>query len=118
MRELTVQVEANAHAPRISRTYLTGMKSALGRRFHDVSLVLSELVTNSVRHGRGTSEVELVIDTLDSRVRLEVTDTGPCFAKDHPRGDGIGLHIVDQIVDEWGVVDDEGCTVWAVIKLD
>lgn len=116
MEEIALQVEANAHAPRVSRSYLSGMQSSLGPRFNDVALVLSELVTNSVLYGTGTDDVDVVVDATQGRIRLEVTDEGPCFDKDDPRGDGMGLHIVDQIADDWGVQKDHRCTVWVEIS--
>lgn len=118
MREITVEVEANAHAPRISRTQLKDMRPELGSRFDDVALVLSELVSNSVRHGTDNSAVSVVVGASDGRVKIQVTDTGPCFEVDAPRGDGLGLDIVDQIADRWGVDKNGACTVWAEIALD
>jgi anti-sigma regulatory factor (Ser/Thr protein kinase) len=115
MEEISLQVEANAHAPRVSRTYLAGMQSSLGPRFNDVALVLSELVTNSVLYGTGTDDVDVLVDATKGRIRLEVSDAGPCFDKDDPRGNGMGLDIVDQIADDWGVQRDHKCTVWVEI---
>lgn len=115
MREVILQVEANAHAPRVSRSYLTGMQSKLGARYNDVALVLSELVTNSVLHGWGTDDVDVLIEAGEDRIRVEVSDAGPCFEKDNPRGDGMGLDIVDRVADQWGVQKDDKCTVWVEI---
>lgn len=115
MRQIALQVEANAHAPRVSRSYLKGMQPSLGSRFNDVALVLSELVTNAVRHAMGTRDVDVLIKATDDSIRLEVSDAGPCFEKNKPREDGMGLDIVGRIAEDWGVECDSKCTVWAVI---
>jgi anti-sigma regulatory factor (Ser/Thr protein kinase) len=72
----------------------------------DVVLVVSELVTNAVRHGRG--DVELQIDFDGARVRGNVCDEGKGFAENvrtHAAGQvgGNGLHIVGQVAGGWGV---------------
>lgn len=118
MRQIALQVEANAHAPRVSRNYLKGMQPSLGSRFNDVALVLSELVTNAVRHAMGTRDVDVVIEATDDLIRLEVSDSGPCFEKSTPRGGGMGLDIVSEIAVDWGVERDHMCTVWAEISRD
>lgn len=107
-----MRVEANPHAPRISRSFLNGLKPDLGPLFDDVLLVVSELVTNSVRHGDGTKEVDVRVEANEGRIRLEVTDEGPCFDKDAPRGNGRGLYIIDRVSDRWGIDCEGHCTVW------
>lgn len=86
-------------------------------------LVVSELVTNSVQHGRVPGrlvELRLAYD-LAKTVSVEVSDAGdhrpPATAPDDP-GDlpesGRGLALVTAFADAWGVRDREvGKTVWA-----
>ena len=82
------------------------------------SLVVSELVTNALKHGRGA--ISLMLRLQDHRLLVEVTDQG-----DHPErvarrrsgpDGGWGLHLVDALATRWGVY--EGTThVWAEIAL-
>lgn len=115
MQEITLRVEPSTQAPRVSRSHLGELRHALGSRFDDVEMVLSELVTNSVRHGNGSGEISVEVGVSDATIRVQVTDQGPCFAKEDPRGEGMGLTIVDKIAERWGVERDTGCTVWVEI---
>jgi anti-sigma regulatory factor (Ser/Thr protein kinase) len=82
----------------------------------DVKLLVSELITNSVKYG-GDGEVTLTIDAPSpSRVRVEVIDQGVGFVpveRDRAVTDvgGWGLHLVQTLTNRWGV--HEGSThVW------
>ena len=89
-------------------------------KLEDVRLVVSELVTNSVRHA-GLSpdeEISLTVMISDESMRGRVCDPGPGFEKPsepRPRTDlrgGFGLPIVERISDRWGV-ERNGCAcVW------
>jgi anti-sigma regulatory factor (Ser/Thr protein kinase) len=114
MTETTVRVKADAQAPRISRSHLNDIKEELGGRFDDVALVVSELVTNSVRHGSG--DVTVSIRRQPEKIRVEVHDDGPGFGADSPRGEGLGLNIIERLVDDWGIRVDDGCSVWAELS--
>ena len=82
----------------------------------DVKLLVSELITNSVKYG-GEGEVHLQLFSRHPRhIRVEVVDQGSGFvpvARDRPATDvgGWGLHLVETLADSWGV--HEGSThVW------
>ena len=89
-------------------------------KLEDVRLVVSELVTNSVRHA-GLSpdeQISLTVVISDGSVRGRVCDPGPGFEKPsepRPRTDlsgGWGLPILERISDRWGV-ERNGCAcVW------
>jgi anti-sigma regulatory factor (Ser/Thr protein kinase) len=78
-------------------------------------LVSSELVSNAYRHGDG--DIELRVDVLADRLRIEVIDEGrdraPAVREEGAdETGGWGLQIVDQLALQWGVF--EGTThVWA-----
>jgi anti-sigma regulatory factor (Ser/Thr protein kinase) len=80
----------------------------------DATLLVSELITNAVRHAPASerSEVELRIRHEPDRVRVVVADPGVGFVPS-PRttavsdGSGWGLYLVDRIADRWGVLTDE-----------
>jgi anti-sigma regulatory factor (Ser/Thr protein kinase) len=76
----------------------------------NVGLLVSELVTNSIRYARtpGPASIELRASVFDDLVRVEVTDHGPGFEAraNEPSSQhesGWGLYLVDQLSDRWGV---------------
>ncbi len=92
----------------------------------DIRLLVSELVTNSVRHAQLGAEdsIRLKVALDDQRVRVEVADGGPGF--DPPADDptpeqaadsGWGIFFVKQLADRWGVDRGEG-RVWFEIERD
>ena len=92
----------------------------LPEKLEDVRLVVSELVTNSVRHA-GLSpdeQISLAVVISDGSVRGRVCDPGPGFEKPsepRPRTDlsgGWGLPIVERISDRWGVERTCCACVW------
>jgi anti-sigma regulatory factor (Ser/Thr protein kinase) len=93
----------------------------------DVALVVSELVTNSLRHARplpgGTIEVSWAVGARPTGpVRLAVRDGGGTtrpVAAQAPLSalGGRGLGIVGTVADAWGVEqDDTSTTVWAEVR--
>lgn len=89
----------------------------------DVRLLLSEIVTNAVRHSgspEGT-KIGLAVSTANGAVRAEVTDHGRGFAptpRAAPWSDagGWGLHLVDSLATRWGV--DRGAPVRVWFEID
>jgi anti-sigma regulatory factor (Ser/Thr protein kinase) len=85
----------------------------------DVRLLVSELVTNSVRHaGLGSQDtIRLEVSVTDTALRVEVRDPGDGFmprtpAPDADRTGGWGLYLVEQLADRWGVDTRSGTRVW------
>jgi anti-sigma regulatory factor (Ser/Thr protein kinase) len=83
-------------------------------------LLVSELVTNAVRHGGNSEPVELHA-TWNSEVRVEVCDHGEGFTPAPRLGaieepGGFGLYLVGRLADRWGVETNDGTTVWFVIR--
>jgi anti-sigma regulatory factor (Ser/Thr protein kinase) len=83
-------------------------------------LLVSEVVTNAVRHGSATEPVNLNVH-WNSEVRVEVCDHGTGFTP-HPRlgaldePGGFGLYLVGRLADRWGVETSDGTTVWFVLR--
>jgi anti-sigma regulatory factor (Ser/Thr protein kinase) len=86
----------------------------------DVRLLVSELVTNSVKYGEEGEIVLQLRSDHDRHIRVEVVDQGSGFvpvARDRPATDvgGWGLHLVETLANRWGV--HEGSThVWFEIE--
>ena len=75
--------------------------------YGDLRLVISELVSNAVLHGPGTS-IRLAVAIDGETVRGEVADDGDGAVEVRTRangagGGGHGLTIVDSLADRWGV---------------
>lgn len=87
----------------------------------NIQLVVSELVTNGVRHGGSVGPLWVRLVVTREVVRLEVVDTGEGFDRgsilqtplDPAAVSGRGLHLVDAIADRWGLVYDGRTKVWA-----
>jgi anti-sigma regulatory factor (Ser/Thr protein kinase) len=85
----------------------------------DVRLLVSELVTNSVRHSgvREHDRVRIHVQVTPSTVRVEVADAGEGFEPkprdaDRTRPGGWGLYLVDELADRWGVARNDLTCVW------
>ena len=90
-------------------------------QLHDVLLVVSELVTNVVRHGG--SSVGIRVHRRHEAVEVQVTDhaTGVPAAMDSPETapTGRGLAIVGALCRAWGVIDrPDAKTVWCRVEPD
>jgi anti-sigma regulatory factor (Ser/Thr protein kinase) len=86
-----------------------------------VRLLVSEVVTNAVRHGGTRNEPVRLSAHWNSEVRIEVCDHGDGFTPQPRRGrldepGGFGLYLVGRLADQWGVETDDGTTVWFVIR--
>jgi anti-sigma regulatory factor (Ser/Thr protein kinase) len=81
-------------------------------------LLVSELVSNVVRHARTTSEMTLRLEAAGNCLRIEVQD-GDLRRPRRRRsagldGSGFGLVLVDTLADKWGVRQTpRGKVVWA-----
>ncbi|HEU4658545.1 MAG TPA: ATP-binding protein [Capillimicrobium sp.] len=74
----------------------------------DAKLLISEIVTNSVKYGRGDLRLHFHVD--GTRLRCEVVDDGTGFtpsARTKPSTEvgGWGLYLVESLADRWGVRD-------------
>jgi anti-sigma regulatory factor (Ser/Thr protein kinase) len=92
----------------------------------DAALLVTELVTNSVVHANVGPRRALTVEvtTLDDRLRIAVIDPGsrlrPCvLAPDPETPGGLGLLLIDELCETWGVWQDLGPTcVWCELLLD
>lgn len=97
----------------------SGLAGVSGRTVEAAALLVSELVTNSVRHS-GTAPDETVILRICSvrpAVRIEVVDWGTGFQfrpRSTPldRPGGWGLQLVERLARRWGVEEGPPTTVW------
>ena len=118
-----ITVRGGLDAPRRARQALSGnLDGELdAERKADASLLLHELVANSVLHaGADTSqEIGVRVRIDDATVRITVTDNGSVSipsvrAHDAARAGGRGLRLVEELSDAWGMQRDgvRGTTMW------
>ncbi len=111
LMRVVVELPSSPQAPGRARAALAGTRTALDEDLHaDLVLVVSELVTNSVKYGPGRP-IRVDVETDGPRrVRGEVVDQGDgaeLVAAAAPGDDqpgGRGLRIVEQL-GRWGVHD-------------
>jgi serine/threonine-protein kinase RsbW len=81
-------------------------------------LIVSELVTNAVRHARGTDVVEVDLHATRTCVRIEIQDCDRRWPQlripDGFEESGFGFVLVDALAAQWGVRETAtGKAVWA-----
>lgn len=87
----------------------------------DATLMVSELVTNAIRHGTGPCE--LTIEVTAVAMRVDVRDAGaalPVLRSPSPDDAfGRGLGIVADLADDWGIESTPGIgnNVWFSLRL-
>jgi transcriptional regulator with XRE-family HTH domain len=119
--EYRKRLPSTVSSPGIARAALAatavGIPIAL---YDDAALLVSELVTNSVKHS-GSRWIDLAIALGRDRLRIEVADQGTQAVRPRPPDDdggGWGLTFVAEIAHRWGVERrPDGKTVWVEFDL-
>jgi len=119
-----ISLPADALSATRARTEVTRRLSAriTNGALEDVRLLLTELITNALRHANlhPGDEISVRAELVEGTVRIEVSDpgnNGPVeVRKPGARGGGYGLFLVDRLTDRWGVDRDDGTTVWAELS--
>jgi anti-anti-sigma factor len=90
----------------------------------DARIIVSELVTNGIRHGAGDNGwVRLVVRRREHLIRIEVTDSNGSANRPHiperdpDRTSGWGLMLVERLAAKWGVSMDGVTTVWCELAV-
>jgi serine/threonine-protein kinase RsbW len=103
--KIDAQPEGPAQARRIIAEELSALLSP--RELDDVKLMVSELVTNGIVHGRHEGDAPVMLDLcVNGDIRCAVLDAGPSFAEraqQEERRGGWGLWLVEQLSDRWGM---------------
>jgi anti-sigma regulatory factor (Ser/Thr protein kinase) len=95
-----------------------------GHEAEVLRLVVSELVTNAIRHGASSPQddpLTLQVSVDADRARVEVTDPGrgfepPVGGPSENQESGWGLLLVDALCDRWGVDRRPRSRVWAELR--
>ena len=115
------RLACDAESPRRARQFVS---EVLDRRGvmpgvrDDAVLLVSEVVTNAVRHAH--SDATVAVDLDDGHLRIGVTDGGPGWPERHAPGGaagGYGLNLVAELAGTWGVSRrSDGKTVWFELR--
>jgi len=104
--------DAPRYARRAARMMLAGWGFQDPRWLDDAELVVSELVTNAVRHGGGL--IELRLEAHDEAILVSAADGSSVVPRRRapdggPRDDGgRGIAIIEEFAQDWGVENHEG----------
>ena len=117
-----VTLPAGSPAPGAARRFVAGRLTGLvsDRTLSDAVLLVSELITNSVRHGElGDRDAVIVRVHLDAEtLRLEIENPGAAGvvastpADRRSEAGGYGLALVGVVAARWGVSRGHSTTVW------
>ncbi|HKN92825.1 MAG TPA: SpoIIE family protein phosphatase [Thermoleophilaceae bacterium] len=122
--EMTLELPPTAESAGAAREALAPLGERLdGSRLETIRLLVTELITNSIKHGEpGEAPVKVKVTLNDHAVRVEVSDSGPGF-EPPPRPSeppvtpsGWGLYLVERLADRWGVDSSGGSAVWFEIS--
>jgi anti-sigma regulatory factor (Ser/Thr protein kinase) len=119
------KLAASPEAAREARVALGEVAAHIpAREFDDLRLLVTELVTNSLRHGGlGAGDaIDLFVQIEPETLRVEVHDPGPGFdAPVAPEGAdlgaGLGLYLLGRIADRWGIEGEPSTCVWFEMDL-
>jgi anti-sigma regulatory factor (Ser/Thr protein kinase) len=118
---VNLRLAGGPDAAALARRALKRLEHELDEDTVDViRLLVTELVTNSVRHADAQA-VDMRVHVAREHVRLEVTDRGPGFefearSAGQDLEGGWGLYLVDRLADRWGITHEGGTSrVWAEI---
>lgn len=125
MRVLSLQLPVDTGSVPAARGSLDALRGRLSESaLDDARLMVSELVTNSLRHaGRSNRIIELLADIEGSTLKVQVRDQGKGF-RPQPRtldasaDSGWGLFLVAELADRWGATADGATCVWFELALE
>ncbi|MFD7688974.1 ATP-binding protein [Streptomyces sp. NPDC059781] len=126
LHRFTVPLSATRRGARLARLLATEQLNSWEMRLDPARLIVAELATNAVVHGRvpGRGFRLTLTVTVDGVLRIEVTDPrgekAPASGSVslEPAESGYGLLLVEESADRWGVLPGPfPCkTVWAELE--
>jgi anti-sigma regulatory factor (Ser/Thr protein kinase) len=118
---LEFEIAAGVQAPTVARRVVERLGAELdARRLDEVRLLVTELVTNCVRHA-GISRETLItvsLELTESSLHVAVSNPGAAFDAPvppdpgEPVEGGRGLWLVEKLADRWGIDDVHEARVW------
>jgi anti-sigma regulatory factor (Ser/Thr protein kinase) len=127
-KEAVLALPADVSAPARARQALVALAGDDAQLRDQLTLLTTELVTNSLRHGglQPGDRIDLHAVRTGATVRVEVHDPGRSGREPRLRVDprsldgegGFGLRLVEQVADEWGAerVPGDGVRAWFELR--
>ena len=120
--DLSVTLDSESRSPARARRALShflNVRGVDGEVQHAALLIVSELVSNAVQHGRAPIQLNAAVS--DEALLVEVTDGGTPFDRGVGQAaaeTGRGFAIVETLARQWGVATgaEQGKTVWAELE--
>jgi anti-sigma regulatory factor (Ser/Thr protein kinase) len=123
-RRLLMTLPASSESVRTGRHTTRVVLSAwrLSGLEEDAVLVVSELLTNAVRHARDTDAIELDLHATRAGLRIEIQDRDRQWPRPRVVNElsesGFGFVLIDALAAKWGVRETEtGKAVWAELDI-
>ena len=123
-RRLLMTLPAEDHSVRLARNAAHVVLGAwrLAHMEETAVLIVSELVTNAVRHARETDVVEVDLHATRTCLRIEIQDCDRHWPQPRIPGgfeeSGFGFVLVDALAAKWGVRETTtGKAVWAELDI-
>jgi anti-sigma regulatory factor (Ser/Thr protein kinase) len=117
--DIDLRLTPDVRAPQEARRSLEALRPSLDDTLVDEAVLLvSEIVTNAVRHANldANDSIEVRVRGSDALLRVDVIDPGPGFDRDHlpvPNGRrGWGIWLVERLATRWGVDRNDVTRVW------
>jgi anti-sigma regulatory factor (Ser/Thr protein kinase) len=125
MEKQTFRVAAEPHSVPHARERVIALAEPFvaAPRIADLRLVISEVITNAVRHG-GDGDMVVAVTPKHGYLCVQVTDTGDGFAP-RPRAfepdddGGFGLFLIERLTRRWGLTrENRNTRVWFEFDFD
>jgi two-component sensor histidine kinase len=119
-----VRLPSDARAARAARQSLRTLEDYVSEEtIEDLGLLVTELVSNCVRHAALAEEQRIDVDAEPAGrvIRVEVRNPGRAELTNElhrPEGTGWGLFIVTKVASRWGVSMDGTTSIWFEIELN
>ncbi len=120
--DLTLPTAPESVAEARTRVLAAVGPALVGAQVETLRLLVSEVVTNAIRHGASDEPVEVHL-SWNAEVRVDVVDHGDGFTPAPRAGGfdepgGFGLYLIGRLADRWGVETNTGTRVWFVLRRD
>ena len=110
MHILELNLPADETAPAAARRQVAESGVVVQNRLPDALLLISELVTNAVKHGSSDGgSIDLKVQADPGLLRVEVEADGAGFTPPAdtdlvvPQSGGMGLRLLRSLADRWGI---------------
>lgn len=115
-RIFALELGVAGHSQALARRALEDLEAEAGAgRISEMTLLVSELVGNSLRHAGTDADgivARITVDRLlGGGLRVEVQNHGPDFDPHLHRPEGLGRRLMQGLSSDWGVEEDRNTSI-------